>query len=352
MRKLMVVIAVVAQVVVLATMVYGRESIIQAGERVLLRTAPLDPRDPFRGDYVRLQYPMNRPVSIPLQWSNDHEYKRGGLVYAVLKKSIGSIHEVDFITNVKPDAGVYIRGRTLTRASRLDNLASDNERAALLRLKFGIEQMYVEQDSGFEIEKMQGVRGGLQVPMEVEVALSTEGVAVLTGHQWSPVGMEMIFLANVAGNQSNATTDTTAQTDTSTQLENEEQPDTLSIRVMNTSEKSITLNNPGNDCAFTIVPTNLLSDIVQAKVSGCNSVLEPKALTLASGESYTIGVNLSDPRWFVESESQSATDLRLIDLAMYRIVYKTPENTPEEGPNNFWMGELPSQAFNGRGRVD
>ena len=65
-----------------------------------------------------------------------------------------------------------------------------------------------------------------------------------------------------------------------------------------------------------------------------------------------MGVNLADPRWFVEGETQVATDLRLIGIQMYRIVYKTPENTPEGDGSNYWIGELPSQAFNGRGRVD
>ena len=43
-------------------MVFGREMVVQRGTKIGFATAPLDPRDPFRGDYVRLRYPLNALV--------------------------------------------------------------------------------------------------------------------------------------------------------------------------------------------------------------------------------------------------------------------------------------------------
>ena len=59
MRRKLVLLFVVAQVLVLAFMAGKREFIVHAGERIHLRTAPVDPRDLFRGDFVRLNYEVS-----------------------------------------------------------------------------------------------------------------------------------------------------------------------------------------------------------------------------------------------------------------------------------------------------
>ncbi len=47
---------VLLQLFLLAGIVAYRQYWLATGERVLLRTEPVDPRDIFRGDYVRLGY--------------------------------------------------------------------------------------------------------------------------------------------------------------------------------------------------------------------------------------------------------------------------------------------------------
>jgi uncharacterized membrane-anchored protein len=56
MRKTFIILAVILQLVVLAYMAGEREYILRRGKVIYLRTAPIDPRDLFRGDYVRLNY--------------------------------------------------------------------------------------------------------------------------------------------------------------------------------------------------------------------------------------------------------------------------------------------------------
>jgi uncharacterized membrane-anchored protein len=60
MRKAIILGAIILQVVVLAYMAGEREHILRNGKVILLRTAPIDPRDLFRGDYVRLNYEISR----------------------------------------------------------------------------------------------------------------------------------------------------------------------------------------------------------------------------------------------------------------------------------------------------
>ena len=58
-------------------------------------------------------------------------------------------------------------------------------------VKYGIEQFFVEQGSGIDIEKRRGDRQSLQIPMEIAVALSNRGVAVIKGYRWSKLGMQL-----------------------------------------------------------------------------------------------------------------------------------------------------------------
>ncbi|MDH4439756.1 MAG: GDYXXLXY domain-containing protein [Rhizobium sp.] len=48
-----------AQTAILGSMIEGRASILRSGTEVLLKTAPVDPRDLLRGDYVVLSYDIS-----------------------------------------------------------------------------------------------------------------------------------------------------------------------------------------------------------------------------------------------------------------------------------------------------
>jgi uncharacterized membrane-anchored protein len=54
------------QTAALATMVYGRVSLLKSGREIVAEVIPVDPRDLFRGDYVVLGYGFSRePVVVP-----------------------------------------------------------------------------------------------------------------------------------------------------------------------------------------------------------------------------------------------------------------------------------------------
>lgn len=52
-------IVALAQTAILGWMIEGRASILRSGTEVLLKTAPVDPRDLLRGDYVVLTYDIS-----------------------------------------------------------------------------------------------------------------------------------------------------------------------------------------------------------------------------------------------------------------------------------------------------
>ena len=58
-------------------------------------------------------------------------------------------------------------------------------------VKYGIEQYFVEQGTGLDIEKRRGNRQSLQIPMEVAVALGANGTAVIRDYRWSKLGIRL-----------------------------------------------------------------------------------------------------------------------------------------------------------------
>jgi len=354
MRKLWIVLAVLAQLAVLANMVYGRESVLANGQRIFLRTVPIDPRDPFRGDFVRLRYEMNNVAGVPLRFSPEtYEPRKGDRIYAVLQEPEDKVHSLKYLTNVKPESGQFIRGYINTNLNLFGNENRSTRWQATA--KYGIEQLYVEQGEGLLIEEKQGFRGGMRVPLDMEVALDKQGTAILTGFRWAELGMELKWVHGA--NDSVLERDVNGReiaADT-----------TLIVQITNVSDKHLLLDNPGDNCAFTIEPSNPAKNQLRSASRVCDGALAPVFINLAPSESYVLHVNLADPRWFVEAEDRTSGDLRLSDTrSLYRIVYRTPSGSVSSSSSNssgdssstsangssagrLWHGRMESRPFSG-----
>ncbi len=152
---------------------------------VYLRTAPIDPRDLFRGDYVRLRYDASTvPIGAASEDIRQRQQKGeyGGTVYAALALGERGLGEVTTVSVEKP-SGLFLKGR-LAAPWRFGIFSQQR-----VGMEYGIEAYYVQQDNGREIEKQQGARSTIQVPLEMEVAVGGDGTAVIKGHRWSPLGI-------------------------------------------------------------------------------------------------------------------------------------------------------------------
>ena len=85
-RKLVIALAVVAlaQTGVLAAMVIDRTLLLKNGREIVLPIVPVDPRDLFRGEYVRLGYEIN---TVPLQLLVGSAPPRNTAFYVTLQKN-------------------------------------------------------------------------------------------------------------------------------------------------------------------------------------------------------------------------------------------------------------------------
>lgn len=357
MRSLIIALCIAAQAAVLAYMVFGREHIIATGQKVTIATAPIDPRDPFRGDFVRLKYPMNSFSAAPTRWAPEsYEPRKGDRIYAILKPRSSGLYELSYFTNEQPDGNtsnttVYIRGRVQSNRQ----FSGRNS----FNAKFGVEQLYVQQGAGIDIEERRGIRGGMQTAMEAEIAIGKNGTAVLTDYRWSPLGIllevtDSFTLVNDE-QQSNATT---GSQDTDSQPNTDVTIPPVKIQVQNLSDQSITINNPGDNCGFRLEPAMLSNSVFKEAINSCTGNTDEVPYTLTPGQALSIDINLQDTRWHVVLNNNEDTlpgDIRSFTQysELFRVVYRTPQiNEPTDPSTPYWQGDLVSQAFNQQGWID
>lgn len=105
---------------------------LASGQRIRLHAEPVDPEDPFRGQYVQLGYDISR--------LDTRGARPGTAVYVPLRRS-GDVWTGTRVERERPDDGVYIRGRV-----------------AGFGIRYGIETFYVEEGEGPRYERAMAER--------------------------------------------------------------------------------------------------------------------------------------------------------------------------------------------------
>jgi len=336
MRKIFIVIAVLLQILVLGYMAGEREYILRNGEIIYLRTAPIDPRDLFRGDYVRLNYEISNIPARHLPLGDTSGVAKGKKVYANLKENSNGLYELDHVSLNQPPSGIYLIGRSpYDYRNRLFGRT--------LRLNYGIEAYFVQQGKGRQIEQRLGSRNQLQVPLEMQIAVGRNGKAVIKGHRWSPIGMGLQVLRTPAANA---------------QVPAEPLSAKVALTLANASDAPLALVVLPDDCSFTL-ETSQSAQKEWALVNDPCQPAQPVAedvLVLAPGEEKVFEFDFSAARWLVQSETTAPVEIGTLDWSeRFRLIYRPP---PEaacrhlEHRDLIWHGYLPSRAFHGRGRID
>ena len=330
MRRILITLCIAAQALVLAVMAGEREFILATGERVFLRTAPIDPRDPFRGDFVRLSYDISAVARGQIRGELlANAQQKGYPVYAVLEKGADDLYSLGYLTDEEPGEGIFLRGRL-----RFDWRPTGSGSA--VAVEYGIEQLFVEQGSGKAIEQRRGTRNGLQVPLEVQVAVSTGGRPVIRDFRWSRLGIGLKMLRF-------------HRRDRSVNLDEVTEPlsPKLEVTLQNVSDAPLAVADPGNHCGFRLQTTVRVSKQYRPVYEGCQDspMAGEDAVALAPGEAYTAVLDLSNPRWYVEVDGKRGEIGRYAGNDSFRIVYQPPLTDLSAVDDRIWKAELPSSAF-------
>ncbi len=103
------ILLVLLQVALLVGIIAYRQYWVATGEKILLRTAPVDPRDLFRGDYVSLRYEISE---LRLDKLNvEEEFILGDKIYVVLEKAMDGTFQASSVTKRLPREKKFIQGQ-------------------------------------------------------------------------------------------------------------------------------------------------------------------------------------------------------------------------------------------------
>ncbi len=336
MKKSFVILAVILQLILLAYMAGEREYIQRNGKVIHLRTAPIDPRDMFRGDYVRLNYEISRiPVNIFKDIESVGELKKGDIVYVSLDEGPNGLYEPVEAGLEKPAAGLYLSGR-LPHHYRTLQVSNP------VWINYGIEAYFVEQGQGRAIEKRRGNWAGVQIPLEMEIAVGPGGKAVIRGYRWSPLGIGLTLLRNPQRNQPDQEAPLSA---------------TVQLTLANASDKPLAIVNLPDFCSFALEPVPWAKKRWVLAHNPCEKGLpsDVDVLTLAPGQHKRFDFDFSTDRWLVQANGQVKQIGTLDGSEQFRLVYRPPDEAasrPLSQKDIIWHGYMPSRVFHGRGQID
>lgn len=337
MRRTLLIVVIAFQVLVLVFMAGKREYIAATGTVVYLRTAPIDPRDLFRGDYVRLRYDAS---SVPLaRVSGDiteslKKYASGATVYAPLAIGEGNLAEVTGLTTAKPASGPFLKGR-LAQPWQFGIAAPDT-----VAVEYGIEAYYVQEGKGLEIEKLQGARDSVQTPLEMEIAVGGDGTAMIRGYRWSPISIGLEVAERPR--QGDPTGRKSAK---------------LRLTLKNTSQKTLALVNLPSFCSLYLESVTPRGNVKSQELQACSgfTLTENDVLVLRPDDAGFYDIDLADQRWHV-LHNNTLTETGVLQMnERFRIIYRPPSAGTTASLKDaaiIWHGHLPSRAFHGSGNID
>ncbi len=352
--KLKLVIAVAAlQVLVLGFMAGQREWIMQTGAPLTLRTAPIDPDDPMRGAYVRLNYDISAvPAALcqgeTAKWvksSGDHRQRRrlrDRVVYAALRINEHGIAELTSLRETPPASGPFLRGRVES--------VDDND----IRVRYGIEALFMSKEAAVRTESM-AITEKAGAPMAVSVVVGRNGTAVLKNFAWEPLGLTI-------------TLHRPAQPETRDPNRPwRPQPiNAVTATLHNYGNQNLAIVDLPNGRSFRLVPNTLMNSqqFVWAP-PGDFTVPAPKAeniIVLRPGETRAIQIDLTHRDWWIrdatkpESVPAALSNTREWDwTTSFRLEYVPPTAEAVRGlPHADLIRHAPlrSRAFSAMQGVD
>lgn len=149
-KNFKIVTAIAVQLLIVLLLVIFKVAALNSGTQVLLKLAPIDPRDPLRGDYLNLRY----DITTVNKSSSPQTFSNGDVVYVPLEKSGAFWIEVPTglqksLPAQNSDGIVYIKGTVMSggNASPYDvnNYYYENQN---YQIKYNIESYYVPEGLG------------------------------------------------------------------------------------------------------------------------------------------------------------------------------------------------------------
>jgi uncharacterized membrane-anchored protein len=142
-------IVALAQTGVLAGMVVDRVRLLRTGREITLPIVPVDPRDLFKGEYVRLGYDAS---NVPMRLLEGPKPGRNAAFYVVLEKKEGGAWQPVKVSRSQPSE--TSPDRIVLKARPTWGWPDAWGSNASMRVRYGIESYYVAQGNGPKLEQL------------------------------------------------------------------------------------------------------------------------------------------------------------------------------------------------------
>lgn len=335
-RTLFIGLAIAFQIAVVATMAISREWILANGTPYTFQTAPIDPRDIFRGDYVRLDYLFASVSAAQLDRQvTEQGLRKGQKVYLALSLNENGVARGERLYLSPPEGAPYLLGRVRYEwpyRGYLERPENARPKMALtpVAVKYGIEQYYVEQGSGLVMEERRGGRNGFQLPMLIHTKVSAGGEAVIAGYDWADIAVK-----------------TEVERSPERDAPDEQASAVIRLTLKNSSDSAITLPLAPGNCSFTLIAAQRAPQGATRFAGERSECADAPlaAVALAPGETHAVSFDLNRPIWYVRQNDKLTPPGRLPWNYRYRIAYRG-ESIPGV------RGAILSRAFHARGSVD
>lgn len=341
------------QILVLAFMAGQREWIARTGTPLVLRTAPIDPNDPMRGAYVRLDYEISAVPAVlcrdaAAEWTKTTDYRemqklRDRTVYAALTINEHGIAELVSLSDVRPGTGPFLRGRVVTADS------------SGVRARFGIEALFMSGEAAQRTERT-ALHEKMGAPMNVRIAVGSSGTAVLKEFEWEPLGLTFAI-------------DRPPERPQPAPGQPWQQPvlTGMMVTLHNYGDQDLAIVNLPGGKSFRLVPNLRLGPNhyawAHAKTDERPAPTPADIIVLKPGAKHELHLDMTDPRWWVVDTRKSGSEpipLQKIPQsdvwsASFRLEYAPPPADVVRGlPNAGLIRHAPlrSRAFNANQGVD
>lgn len=132
---------------------------LMTGNKIVLATQPVDPFDPFRGQYMTINYEISR-------LSDVEGFEAGDTIYVSLKEDDEGIWRAENVSRTKPQKKDFIRGKIV------------NADGNTVGIQYGIEQFFFERHAMLPTEN---------ITVEVSVAGSGRSKLSQMLHNGEPI---------------------------------------------------------------------------------------------------------------------------------------------------------------------
>lgn len=159
------------QTAAIGWMVTDRITLLKTGKEIVLPIVPVDPRSLFRGDYVRIDFPVTM-VSSDL-FPKDAKPRKAGPVFVTVQRDGESWKPVavsETRPTVKPDQMV-MQGRLAHNW-----WPGPGRTPHQVRINYGLERYYVQEGKGLELEN-----AARDKKLAVVVAVDGKGRSAIKG---------------------------------------------------------------------------------------------------------------------------------------------------------------------------